>query len=91
MSNRPTAELRNTLQADCWEAGGRQLPSYITALTASSADGGGKGLGARAGKNVNRNETKKERKAERVGEGDDEREQRGLKNTSNWEGGVTVM
>lgn len=34
--------LRNTLQTDCWEAGGRQLPSYITALTASSADSGGK-------------------------------------------------
>lgn len=54
-------ELRNTLQTDCWEAGGRQLPSYITALTASSADSGGKKvLEARAGKNVNRNETKRE-------------------------------
>ena len=78
-------ELRNTLQTDCWEAGGRQLPSYITALTASSADsgGGGSGEGARgerAGKNVNRNETKREKQKER--------EQRGLKNRSNWrEGG----
>lgn len=54
-------QFRNTLQTDCWEAGGRQLPSYITALTASSADSGGKKvLEARAGKNVNRNETKRE-------------------------------
>lgn len=50
-----------TLQTDCWEAGGRQLPSYITALTASSADsGGGKVLEAKAGKNVNSSETKRE-------------------------------
>lgn len=57
-------EFRNTLQTDCWEAGGHQLPSYITALTAFSADSGGeKGvLEARAGKNVNRNETKKREK-----------------------------
>lgn len=34
-------EFRNTLQTDCWEAGGRQLPSYITALTAFSADSWG--------------------------------------------------
>lgn len=67
-------EFRNTLQTDCWEAGGHQLPSYITALTAFSADSGGKKrvLEARAGKNVNRNETKKKerkRKTERRKEG----------------------
>jgi len=39
-------ELKNTLQTDCLEAGGRQLPSYITALTASSADIGERGNGA---------------------------------------------
>ncbi|KAK2886612.1 hypothetical protein Q8A73_020558 [Channa argus] len=58
------AELRNTLQTDCWEAGGRQLPSYITALTASSADSGGakgreKARGESREKDVNSNETKR--------------------------------
>lgn len=63
-------ELRNTLRTDCWEAGGRQLPSYITALTASSADSGGRKSSRRElEKNVNRNETKrkKEKKTEREG------------------------
>lgn len=41
-------KLRNSLQANCWEAGGCQLPSYITTLTVSPADGeGGKRLEAR--------------------------------------------
>lgn len=77
-------EFRNTLQTDCWEAGGHQLPSYITALTAFSADSGGKKrvLEARAGKNVNRNETKKKREREKQRDG--KRGQRGLKNRSNW-------
>lgn len=35
-------ELRSTLQRDCWEAGGRQLPSQIPELTVSPADSGGK-------------------------------------------------
>lgn len=62
-------ELRITLQTNCWEAGGRQLPSYITVLTVSSADcelGGVLGLlEARAGKNVNR---KRDKKRERTRE-----------------------
>lgn len=75
-------EFRNTLQTDCCEAGGRQLPPYITALTAFSADSGGGGvLEARAGKNVNRNETKRR---EREKQKDGKRGQRGLKNRSNW-------
>lgn len=73
-------EHRITLQTDCWEAGGRQLPLYITELTDSSADGRGGGvvLEARGGKNVNRNETKRETERNR------KRGQHGLKNRSNW-------
>lgn len=66
----PMEELRNTLQTNCWEAGGCQLPSYITTLTVSSADReGGKWLQAR--------KTSIERRKNR---------KRSLKNRSNFEG-----
>lgn len=64
-------KLRNTLQTDCWEAGGRQLPSYITALTASSADSGGKkkkGLGRELEKmSIEIGQRERKRKTEREG------------------------